>query len=219
MEERSYVERARRVFLNPSALEADDAFASTLAQLAGTGLQWGGLVGIVGVAVLILVNGGLFGRPFTWWYPSPNATQPFVLWDKTAVLAVCGSAIVLGRAGCRLSVGRTVGAALALLIATVSLVHDTYRGLLSIEYLILVYLLIVTVVPYRPWQALLLGGAMTALLYGLGHYGVPGTAAARPDLVTPGHLVRMGFTTIVLTGVAALLLSVRYQQHRARRTA
>ena len=219
MEASSYLDRARRVFWTPGALEADDAFASTLARLTHTGLQWGGVVGIVGVLLLLLVNGGILGRPLTWWYPPSNPTAPLVLWDKAVVLGVCGSAIVLGRTDCRLSVGRVAGAGFALLIATISLVHDAYRGLLSVEYLILTYLLIVAVVPYRPWQALLLGGAMTVLLYGIGHYGVPGTAATRPDLVTAGHLVRMGFTTITITGVAALLFSVRYQQHRARHEA
>lgn len=219
MEDPNYLERARRVFLTPSTLEADDAFSKTLARLAGTGLQWGGVVGIIGVVLLLIVNAGGLGRSLTWWYPTANSAQPLVLWDKTVVLAACGVAVVLGRRGCRLSLGRTAGAALALLIAAVSLVHDAYRGVLSAEYLILVYLLIVAVVPYRPWQALLLGGTITGLLYGLGQYGVPGTAAARPDLVTPDHLVRMGFTTITITGVAALLLSVRYRQHRARQRA
>ena len=63
----------------------------------------------------------------------------------------------LGRAGCWLSAGRLAGVGLPLTIAAVSLVHDVYRGILSVEYLILVYLLVVIVVPYRSWQALLLG--------------------------------------------------------------
>jgi signal transduction histidine kinase/DNA-binding response OmpR family regulator len=219
MEPPSYTERARRVFLAPGALEDDSAFTSTLAGLANTGLQWGGLLGMTGVLILILVNWGLLGRPVSWWYPAANATAALVLWDKVLVLVVCGVAVVLGRSNCTLTVGRVAGAGLALGIAAVSLVHDAYRGVLSVEYLILVYLLVVAVVPYRPWQALLLGGGLTALFFGLGHMGVPGTGAAQPDFVTPGRLVRLGFTTIVLTGVSALLLSVRYQQHRARQTA
>jgi signal transduction histidine kinase/CheY-like chemotaxis protein len=219
MEPRTYAERARRVFFEPHVLEEDAEFESTLAQLAGTGLQWGGLLGITGVLILIVVNWGLLGRPVSWWYPAANAADALVLWDKAVVLAVCSGAVALGRAGCGLSMGRWAGIGLAGATATVSLVHDAYRGILSVEYLILIYLLVVVVVPYRPWQALLLGVGITGLFYGIGHVGLPGTAAAHPGLVTPGHLVRMGFTTIVLTGVAALLLSGRYQQHRARRRA
>ena len=219
MDSPSYTERARRVFLAPGALEDDSAFTSTLAGLANTGLQWGGLLGVTGVLILILVNWGLLGRPVSWWYPAANATAALVLWDKVLVLVVCGVAVALGRSNCSLTVGRVAGAGLALGIAAVSLVHDAYRGVLSVEYLILAYLLVVAVVPYRPWQALLLGGGLTALFFGLGHMGVPGTGAAQPGFVTAGRLVRLGFTTIVLTGVSALLLSVRYQQHRARQTA
>jgi len=219
MDAPSYAERARRVFLTPGSLEEDPAFESTLAGLASTGLQWGGLLGLTGVFILILVNWGFLGRPVNWWYPAANATAALVLWDKVIVLILCAGAVALGRFNSTLTVGRVAGAGLALGIAGVSLVHDAYRGVLSVEYLILVYLLVVIVVPYRPWQALFLGGAITALFAGLGHVGVPGTGAAQPGFVTAGRLVRLGFTTIVLTGVSALLLSVRYQQHRARQTA
>ena len=75
------------------------------------------------------------------------------------------------------------------------------------------------VIPYRPWHALLLGGVLGAVLYGLGSVGLPGTGAARPDLVAPGHLVRMGFVTVVLTGVSTLLYAVRHRRYRARRRA
>ena len=67
MEPPTHAERARRVFFEPHVLEKDSAFESTLAQLAGTGLQWGGLLGITGVLILILVNWGLLGRPMSWW--------------------------------------------------------------------------------------------------------------------------------------------------------
>jgi len=215
----SVLDLARSVLLRPGALEDEPAFRSTLARIACTGLQWGGGVGIVGVLVLVAVHAGLLGRPVAWWYPASMAPDVFVLWDKVVVVGVCGGLVALGWAGCRLSRGRAVVAGAAVAVAGVSLVHDAYRGLLSVEYLVLVYLLAVAVVPYRPWQALLLGGVLTALFYGLGQYGVPGTAAARPALVTAGHLVRMGFATVVLTGVSALLYGTRYRQHRARRRA
>jgi len=219
MDRQTSLERARQVFLSPRTLEEDSRFAATLTRLTQTGLQWGGLLGIAGVTVLVLVHAGLLGRPTAWWYPASFSSDIFVLWDKAVVVAVCAGAIALGRAKCRLTVGRWAGIGLALAIATVSLTHDAFRGILSVEYLILVYLLAVAVVPYRPWQAALLGIALSLLFYGLGHYGLPGTRAAFPDLVKPGHLVRMGFATVVLSGVAALLHSTRYQQHEARQEA
>lgn len=217
IEDLGYVEQARRVFLTPGRLERDRAFRVTLARLAGTGLQWGGLLGIVGILVLVVVNVLLLGRPTTWWYPDPVVSETFVLWDKVGVGVLCMGAVVVGRAGYRLSLGRVAGFVLAVIVALVSVVHDAYRGIPSIEYLILVYLLAVVVIPYRPWQALLLGGSLIAVFVGIGSVGVPGTAAAQPGLVEPGHLVRMAFATVLLTGGAALLYSTRYQQHRARR--
>lgn len=214
-----YVEQAGRVLLAPSTLEEERAFRVTLARLAGTGLQWGGLLGLVGVFVLVVLNAFLLGRPTMWWYPDPVVPEAFVLWDKVGVGLLCMGAVVVGRAGGRLSLGRTAGFVLAVAVASVSIVHDAYRGIPSMEYLILVYLLAVVAIPYRPWQALFLGGSLTGVFVVVGHFGVPGTAAARPGLVTPGHLVRLGFATILLTGVAVLLYSIRYRQHRARREA
>lgn len=219
MQRRDVIEHARRVFLTPGQLEDDTEFKSTLTELSATGLQWGGLLGIIGILILVLVHMGLLGRPTTWWYPEPVTETVFVLWDKVVGLLACAGAIALGWTGCRLSTGRLAGGGLALAVAAVSLIHDGFRGILSVEYLILVYLLIVAVIPYRPWQTLVLGGALTGLFYVLGHYGLPGTGAADPELVRPAHLVRMGFGTIVLTGVSALLLSTRHQQHRAQQRA
>jgi signal transduction histidine kinase/DNA-binding response OmpR family regulator len=209
----------RRVFLAPGELEDDQAFRSTLVQLLGTGLTWGGVVGILGVLFVSLVNWSVLGRPITWWYPTPITTEAYVLWDKAVVVLACGGAIALGRAQSQLTVGRIVGGLIAVLIATVSLVHDAYRGILSPEYLVLINLLAVAVIPYRPWQALLLGATLITVFYGIGHYGLPGTAAANPDLVRPGHLMRMSFASAALAVVSGLLLSTRYQQHRARQEA
>jgi signal transduction histidine kinase/DNA-binding response OmpR family regulator len=212
-------ELVRRVFLQPGGLEDEEAFRERLTTLTQTGLQWGGLVGVVGVLALVLVHWGLLGRPATWWYPASMSPDVFVLWDKAVVVGVCLAAVGLGARRCRLWVGRAGGTALALAVAVVSLTHDAYRGILSVEYLVLVYLLVVAVIPYRPWQALVVGLALTGVFYGLGHYGLPGTAAAHPALVTAGHLVRMGFASVVLTGVSGLLYVTRIRQHRARRTA
>lgn len=219
MERRSAIEQAHRVFFNAGEMEDEREFEATLAGLACAGLQWGGLLGIVGIFVLVPVNLLLLGRPTAWWYPTPMTPDILVLWDKAVVLLLCGGAVWVGRLECRLSVGRAVGTALAVLIAVVSLIHDAYRGILSVEYVILIYLLAVAVIPYRPWQTLLLGGGLSGLLYGLGHVGIPSTVAAQPTLVGSGHLVRMGLVTLVLTGVSALLYSIRYRQYRARREA
>ena len=209
----------RRVFFAPGELEEDPVFRATLARVLRTGLAWGGLVGILGVLSLIVVKWGVLGRPTTWWYPSPITTEAYVLWDKAAVVLACGGAVALGRLQCRLSVGRLLGGLIAVLIAAVSLIHDAYRGILSPEYLVLVNLLAVAVIPYRPWQALLLGGTLLGVSYGLGTYGLPGTAAAHPNLVQPPLLLRMSFASVALAVVSGLLLSTRYQQHRARREA
>ncbi len=219
MERRSYIEQARRVFLAADTLEEEREFRATLSGLACTGLQWGGLIGIVGLLIHIPVNIFLLGRPTAWWYSAAATPEVFVLWDEVVVALLCGGAIWAGRAECRLSVARAVGFVITGAIVAVSLLADAYRGVLSIEYVILAYLLAVAVLPYRPWQTLLLGGGLGIVLYGIGHYGVPGTAAARPGLVEPTLLVSLGFVAVVLTGVSALLYAVRHRQHEARREA
>ena len=220
MDTHGSIEQVRRVLLGAGGLEHEDPeFRAVLADLASTGLLWGGLLGLLGILILVPVNVGLLGRPTAWWYPAAGAAGPLVLWDKGVVALLCGGAIGVGRMRVRLPTARAVGGAMALLIAAVSLVHDAYRGVLSVEYVILIYLLAVVVVPYRPWQALLLGGVLSAMLYGLGRIDPPGLAGPRPELVVPGHLVRMGFVTVVLTGVSTLLYAVRHRRYQARRTA
>jgi len=219
MDTRGPIDSTRHVVFRAGRLEEEPEFRSVLAGLAGTGLRWGGLLGLLGILILVPVNVGLLGRPAAWWYPAAGAAEPFVLWDKVVVALLCGAAIWVGWARWRLSVARTVGGAVAILVASVSLVHDAYRGVLSVEYVILIYLLAIVAVPYRPWQTLLLGATLSALLYGLGTIAPPGAAAVRPGLVAPGHLVRMGFVTVVLTGVSALLYTVRHHRYRARRRA
>ena len=219
MDTRGPVDQARHVVFRAGRLEEDSEFRSVLAGLARTGLRWGGGLGLLGILILVPVNVGLLGRPAAWWYPAVGAAEPFVLWDKVVVALLCGAAIWAGWARRRLSVARTVGGAVAILIASVSLVHDAYRGVLSVEYVILIYLLAIVAVPYRPWQTLLLGVTLSTMLYGLGRIDLPGLAGPRTALVAPGHLVRMGFVTVVLTGVSALLYAVRHHRYRARRRA
>ena len=219
MERQGYLEQARRVVFGAGTLEEESEFEATLAGLACTGLQWGGLLGILGVLLLIPVNILLLGRPTAWWYSVPMTPDVFVVWDEVVVALLCSVAIGVGRVECRLSVARTAGFVITVVIVAVSLLADAYRGVLSIEYFILAYLLAVVVIPYRPWQALLLGGVLGGLFYGIGHYGLPGTAAARPGLIDSGHVVSMSFVTVVLTGVSALLYAIRYRRHRARREA
>lgn len=219
MERQGFIERTRRVVFGAGKLEEESEFKAALSDLACTGLQWGGLLGILGILILIPVNVLLLGRPTAWWYPATRTPEVFVLWDEVVVALLCGGAIWIGRAERRLSVARMAGFVITGVIVAVSLLADAYRGILSIEYLILAYLLAVVVIPYRPWQAFLLGGGLGGLLCGIGYFGLPGTAAARPGLVEPEHLVSMSFVTVVLTGVSALLYSIRYRQHRARREA
>ena len=203
---------ARHALLAPSRLEEDRSFRVTLARIASTGLQWGGLLGLLVVVGLVLINSLLLGRPTTWWYPPSAAPDAFVLWDKVVGAGLSGLAVWTGRVRGRLPTARSVGSAIALAVVGVSLTHDVSRGILSIEYVILTYLLAVAVIPYRPWQALLLGGAILSILAGL-------HATVSPSVITSGSLIRMGLVTLVLSGVSSLLYVVRYRQHQARQEA
>ena len=219
MERPGSIEQARRVVFGTGVLEQEPEFESTLARLACTGLWWGGWLGLLGILVLVSVNVLLLGRPIAWWAAGGASPEVFVVWDEIIVGLLCGMAIGMGWAQRQLAVARGAGVVITVAVVAVSLVADAFRGVLSIEYVILAHLLAVVVVPYRPWQALFLGLALNGLFFGIGHFGVPGTTAARPGFVKSGHLVSMSFVTVVLTGVSALLYAIRYRQHRARREA
>ncbi|MFP4228930.1 MAG: hypothetical protein ACLFTE_08900 [Salinivenus sp.] len=72
MSTQSHLFHARRVFLSPGDLEAEPDFRRTLTRRMGVGLQWGGLVGLLGVAILVGVHWDLLARPTTWWDPTPH---------------------------------------------------------------------------------------------------------------------------------------------------
>ncbi len=97
MDPRGSIEQARRVVVGAGRLEEESEFRSVLAGLACTRLQWGGLLGIVGVLILVPVNVGLLGRPVAWWYPGSRAAEVFVLWDKALVTLLCAAAVWPGR--------------------------------------------------------------------------------------------------------------------------
>ena len=214
-----YIERARTVATQTGTLEGEAAFRDVLRGMARTGLQWVGLLGIVGVTVLVIAYSLLLGRPTVFWYPVEYGPEIHVIWDEVAIFLLCTLAVWIGRLRPRLAVARGAGFAITVAVVAVAFVHDAFRGVLSLEYFTLIYLLSVAAIPYRPWQAFLLGGTLGTVFFVVAQYGIPGTAAAGARLVEPRHLVHVGFVTIVFTGVSALLYSVRYHQYQARQEA
>jgi hypothetical protein len=75
MDRHSTLEQVRQVFFGAQALEDEPEFEATLAGLACTGLQWGRLLGLLGVPILVPVNVVLLGRPTAWWYSGGAARR------------------------------------------------------------------------------------------------------------------------------------------------
>ena len=213
------MDRTWEVAVQTGALEEDSGFRGLLQGIARTGLQWGGLLGILGVTVLATAYSLLLGRPTTLWYPAEYAPEIYVIWDEIAVFLLCAVAVWIGRTCRQLIITRSAGFVITVAAVSVAFIHDAFRGLLNLEYFTVIYLLSVAAIPYRPWQTLLLGGTLGTVFFTIAQYGIPGTQAAGAALVETRHLVHIGFVTVVLTGVSALLYSVRYRQYQARQEA
>jgi PAS domain S-box-containing protein len=185
------------------AYEQEPQFQASLAEVARTGIAWVGWTCLLGIALYIGTYVGLLGFDLTWTYVPANAEPHIAL--PTVLVAVLGAtALVTLRNSGTLRQCRAAAAGATLAIGAVAFYDGALEGEMVTDAIVLLYLLAVAAVPFRPLQVLGLGAGLTALAGAVG-WAVPfPTAGAQV-----GFLVT---ATAVATGVGAGL----YRRHRVR---
>lgn len=208
----------RQFFSLPSAPEQDPTFRSALNQVLHTGLRQCGAIGLV--AVLLYIGLSVFGLGYdlNWTYDAllrRNIGQRVVITGILIVAALSVMGLVLSQLQCSLRTGRLFGWGAVLVAASVATFEGAVRGTFSTEFVILVYLLIVAIIPFRPLQVVGIGGSVALIVYLLGPSGPAWVGAPSLTSEMAKHLAFVGGGSVLVTGASLAL----YIRHRAFGTA
>jgi PAS domain S-box-containing protein len=197
------------------AYEEDDRFREKLARVSRTGLQWTGAMGLLGIFLHLLIS-PLLGGTVVWTAQSASPATVFLL-NNLLSAGLCAGLAGLARRDVSLDVSRFAMAVAFLGAAAVSLHAGAYKGISTPQYIIVMYLLAAIAVPYKPWQTLSLGVALSLLFYALAPEGPLWTGTLVPAPLLAGTLPLLVIVIALLTGTSALLYANRLEEHRSYR--
>lgn len=146
----SRFEQYATFLFRPSVFEEDDSFRETLTQVLYAGLRWGGGAAALGLGIYVAVEIFLLGRPVRWVYRAGYVGEEVALLYDLLLAALCVCAALLPSAQWSLNQCRAWAAGALLIGAGVFLRSDIIQGTVQIEFVALLYLLVVVVVPFRP---------------------------------------------------------------------
>ena len=196
-----------------SSREHDPHFRSMLTRILHTGLRQCGMIGLI--ASLLYVGLSVFGLGYelTWTYEAVvdnGARENVVMVGLLFIAALSVIGLILSETSCSLRTGRLFGWGAVVLAAAVATFEGAVRGTFSTEYVILAYVLIVVIVPFRPAQVIGIGGSLAAVVYLLGPSGLAWTGALALPSGMAKHLAFIGGGTVLVTG-ASMVLSLRHR--------
>ena len=195
-----------------SSREDDSDFRSVLTRVLHTGLRQCGAIGLV--AALLYVGLSVFGLGYemSWTYEAVvngGIDQQIVIVGILVVAALSVIGLVLAQARCSLHKGRLFGWGSILIGAAVATFEGAVRGTFSTEYVILVYLLIVAIIPFRPTQVVGIGGSIALVVYLLGPSGPAWTGGLAFSSGMSKHLLFIIGGSVLVTGASIAL----YRRH------
>jgi PAS domain S-box-containing protein len=154
-------ERIFQVLFAPSTFEKSEKFRGILRRVLYAGLRWGGVAGALGLFLYVSVEVLALGRPVVWGQGAGETAETVAIAEDLLLFVLCGAAAVLPTFRPTLTQGRALGAAGTVVGAGIFLRSDLAQGMMvEIEFIALLYLLAVVVVPFRPWQALAVGAGV-----------------------------------------------------------
>lgn len=195
--------------------EADEDFRMRLARTANTGLLWTGAIGLFGVFLHVLIN-YLLGGSMVWASVQPEPST-IILADDLFIAGLCGIVVALSGSELSLSSSRGLMAVVLLLAAAASFFDDTATGAFGAQYVVVMYLLVIIAVPYKPWQALAIGGGLSVLFVTLTPGGILWTGTLFPSTQVASTFPLLAVVSTIVTGASAVLYNNRLAQHRAHR--
>lgn len=208
------------LLVRPSVWEEAPEFRDSLIQVMYAGLRWGGGTVLVGVVAHIGINYVTLDRSLTWTYSATSAGQEIALASNVLIAVAGGALMLLPSTGCSLRIGRLAATVGAIVASGASMHDDLLHGNpVSEEFVIMIFLVAVMSVPFRPWQAFGTGSGILglyALMTGGGLF-VPEEAARTAEM--SGEVTILGMAVLLGTAVSTVLYATRLAQHRVRRDA
>ena len=200
--------------LRPAFREQDPDVRSVLTRVLHTGLRQCGTIGLV--APLLYVGLSVFGLGYdlTWTYEAVvngGVGQQVVIAGLVVVAALSTIGLVFAQTRCSLRTGRLFGWGAILIATAVATFEGAVRSSFSTEYVILLYLLIVAIIPFRPAQVGAIGGTVTLVVYLLGPSGLAWTGEAALSAGMAKHLLFIAGGSVLVTGASAAL----YRRHHS----
>ena len=194
--------------------EKDPDVRSVLAHVLHTGLRQCGTIGLV--AVLLYVGLSVFGLGYdlTWTYEAVmngGVDQQVVITGLLVVAALSTIGLVFAQTRCSLRTGRLFGWGAILIATAVATFEGAVRSSFSTEYVILLYLLIVATIPFRPAQVGAIGGTVALVVYLLGPSGLAWTGDAALSAGMARHLLFIAGGSVLVTGASVAL----YRRHHS----
>lgn len=194
------------------AHEQDPTYRSILRRILHTGLRQCGIIGLV--ASVLYVGLGVFGLGYdvAWTYEALvnyGTSQQIIVVGLLIGAALSVIALLLSQMECSLRTGRLFGAGAILLATAVATFEGALRGAYGTEYVILIYLLVVTIIPFRPGQVVGTAGALALVVYLLAPTGVAWTGALGLSSEMGNHLVFLAGGSVLVAG-ASLALYLRH---------
>jgi signal transduction histidine kinase len=202
-------------YIIPDKNERDPKFRNYLARLSSSGLLVAGILTIVGIILLMSIY-MILGAKLMWIY-KPGVSFPLPIVEKAIIFFIGIVCLILSRFHRDPQWGRLVIFILIITVCAASVWDDVVRGDISFSaaYLMLIMLVGVGAMPFRPWQVLMIGAIITISFYFLFRiFPIPeGLESAVPKA---NSFVVLIMATILSTIVTGAIYRSRVFLYRSR---
>jgi signal transduction histidine kinase len=208
-------ETAHYRYIFVDTFEKDPGFRDYLGRLCRNGLQNAGIMGVGAPVLHFIIHVLLTGKEIAW-FSNPGGAY-YSIADKLMIMSLGLVGLLLSRIIIRPQYARVIISLILLVVCLGIIYDDVVKGDVSLTagYLILVMLVGVGVVPYRPWQVFLLGIGIMLLFYYSIRFIPPmsGDEALSPEIA---HFALLTLATLVCTAVTIIIYLSRYLMYRSR---
>jgi signal transduction histidine kinase len=195
--------------------EKDQGFSDYLARMARIGMRNAGIMAVALPVIHFSIIAMLPGREIAW-LCRPGGLE-YSIADKLVIFSLGLVGLLLSKKTLPPQYARAI-ISLLLLVVCLGIIYDDVSRLdvaLTPGYLILVMLVGVGVVPYRPWQVFLLGLSIVLLFYFSIRY-IPPMFGEKPLSPSTNHFALLTMVTLVCTAITIIIYLSRYLMYRSR---
>lgn len=208
-------DKAHHRYIFVDEFEKDEGFRNYLAGMARLAMRNAGIMGIA----LPLIHFGIValptGKKISLLY-SPGGEEYCIL-DKLVIFALGLMGLFLSRKILHPQYARAIISLILLVVSLGIIFDDVSRGdvSLTVGYLVLVMLVAVGTVPFRPWQVFLLGFSIVSLFYFSLRF-IPPMFGEEPLNPYTEHFAFLTMVTLVCTSITIIIYLSRYLMYRSR---